>query len=165
MSLYTISAITVNDVTYYEKSTLIAVFIMGLICIIIGSVLLVKKMNVIFLKYKDSEYYDRMPDNNDSTDIEESFTEPDEQKLKEDERIFNELIKKEETDEEINELEYGPDDYVFGLSIRIFFVLIVMMFLAVGMLLIRFSLTAKDMDDYKAEQSDSRIVLIPPNSK
>ena len=130
MSEFYVSAISVGDVTYYEKSTLIAVFIVGIICFIIGAVLLIKKVNVIFLKYKDSVYYDEQPNNDETSYEEESLAEPDEQKLIEDEHIFNELIKKEEIDEEINEQEYDPDDYVFGLSIRIFFILFVTMFLA-----------------------------------
>ncbi len=159
-----VSSITVNDITYYEKETLIAAFVLGLILFIIGVIRLLRCKKGAFLKYKDSKYYDA-PLNNTDTDENDEYIPADEQMIRRDERIFNELIKNEQIDEEINELEYEPDDYVFPMSARVFFVAVTSLLLAAGLMLMWFAAAAKDMDDHEAEHGDERITIYPPNSK
>ena len=157
-------SITVNDITYYEIETLIAAFVVGLILFIIGVIRLLRCKKGAFLKYRDSKYYDA-PLNDTDTDESGEYIREDEQKIRNDERIFNELIKDEQIDEEINELEYEPDDYVFPMSSRVFFVAVTSLLLAAGLMLMGFAAAAKDMDDYEAEHGDERITIYPPESK
>ena len=154
-------SITVNDITYYEKETLIAAFVVGLILFIIGVIRLLRCKKGAFLKYKDSKYYDA-PLNNTDADENGEYIPADKQMIRRDERIFNELIKNEQIDEEINEQEYEPDDYVFPASARVFFVAVTSLLLATGLMLMGFAAAAKDMDDYKAEHGDEKITVYPP---
>ena len=154
-------SITVNDITYYEIETLIAAFVVGLILFIIGVIRLLRCKKGAFLKYRDSKYYDAPLNDTDTNDNDEYIRE-DEQKLHRDEQIFNELIKDEQIDEEINELEYEPDDYVFPMSSRVFFVAVTSLLLAAGLMLMGFAAAAKDMDDYEEEHGDERITIYPP---
>lgn len=154
-------SITVNDITYYEKETLIAAFVVGLILFIIGVIRLLRCKKGAFLKYRDSKYYDAPLNDTDTNDNDEYIRE-DEQKLHRDEQIFNELIKNEQIDEEINELEYEPDDYVFPMSARVFFVAVTSLLLAAGLMLMGFAAAAKDMDDHEAEHGDEKITIYPP---
>ena len=153
-------SITVNDITYYEKETLIAAFVVGLILFIIGVIRLLRCKKGAFLKYRDSKYYDAPLNDTDTNDNDEYIRE-DEQKLHRDEQIFNELIKDEQIDEEINEQEYEPDDYVFPMSARVFFVAVTSLLLAAGLMLMGFAAAAKDMDDYEAEHGDEKITVYP----
>ena len=156
--------ITVNDTTYYERDTLIAAFVLGLILFIIGIIRLLRCKKGAFLKYRDSKYYDA-PLNSADTDEFDEYIEADEQTKLKDEQIFNELIKNEQIDEEINEQEYEPDDYVFPTSARVLFVAATSFLLALGLVLMWFAAAAKDMDDYEAELSDEKITIYPPESK
>ena len=100
--------ITVNDTTYYERDTLIAAFVLGLILFIIGIIRLLRCKKGAFLKYRDSKYCDA-PLNSADTDEFDEYIEADEQIKLKDEQIFNELIKNEQIDEEINRPENGSN--------------------------------------------------------